>query len=380
MGLLLVQLLSGILLTPLGSFMSIYLNEVLLYPISLVAIVVALGQGVGMLASLLGGVLADSLGSKWVLLLGVALVGGSSLLYLFPVSALVVFLWALGSTGMSLSALGGQSYLTLAAKATNLGVFSALYNWGYTIGGAVGAPLAALVLGQNNFFLLGISLFALGLITSIFACFLPKLNNSLSTKKKSFSLGYFSLLKQRSVLLLALLRFLPTCYYGLMTLLPLIIKQQSQSNTLVALYIASSSVFASITQLLAGWAADRWGPRLPTVVSFCTILSAIMGTILTWQSVWGLYFFGALGVAAAWALSTLLPSMVDLAVQPNAHGRVFGMLHLLWTAAMIIGTLLGGSLLELDLRIPFGVVGILNIGALLLTRPFFKLNLNEAPT
>ena len=69
-----MQLLSGILLAPLGSFLSIYLNEILLYPISLVAVVVALGQGVGMMASLLGGAVSDRLGSKWVLFLGVALV------------------------------------------------------------------------------------------------------------------------------------------------------------------------------------------------------------------------------------------------------------------------------------------------------------------
>ena len=80
-----------------------------------------------------------------------------------------------------------------------------------------------------------------------------------------------------------------------------------------------------------------------------------------------------MGVSAAWALSTLLPGMVTLATEPQIRGRVFGMLHLLWTAAMILGTLLGGALLEIDMRLPFVIVGILNVIALTLTVPFFRM-------
>ena len=88
---------------------------------------------------------------------------------------------------------------------------------------------------------------------------------------------------------------------------------------------------------------------------------------------WGLYIFGTLGVGAAWALSTLLPSLVKAAAEPEVHGRVFRMLHLLWTLAMILGTLLGGTLLAIDLRLPFVIVGLLNLIAIALTVPFFKL-------
>ncbi len=111
---------------------------------------------------------------------------------------------------------------------------------------------------------------------------------------------------------------------------------------------------------------------MPTVIAFGVILIAIGGTIITAQSVWGLFIFGALGVGAAWALSTLLPGMVTMAAEPEIHGRVFGMLHLLWTVAMALGTLLGGALLEIDVRLPFVVVGVLNGIALMLTRPFFQ--------
>jgi hypothetical protein len=69
-------------------------------------------------------------------------------------------------------------------------------------------------------------------------------------------------------------------------------------------------------------------------------------------------------------LFTLLPGLVTLAAEPAIHGRVFGMLHLLWIFAMILGTLLGGTLLEIDVRLPFGIVGLLNGIGLILSGPF----------
>jgi MFS family permease len=65
--------------------------------------------------------------------------------------------------------------------------------------------------------------------------------------------------------------------------------------------------------------------------------------------------------------------LVTAAAEPEIHGRVFGMLHLLWTLAMIVGTLLGGALLEVDMRLPFVVVGVLNLTGLILTIPFFRM-------
>ena len=191
------------------------------------------------------------------------------------------------------------------------------------------------------------------------------------------ALSGYRVLLQRNIIMLGMFRFLPTCFYGVTTLLPLVIKQQGGSNSAVAYYAAVSAVLASLTQLLAGRASDRWGVRWPTRVAFTAILFSIAGIILTAQSLWGLYVFGAVGVSAAWALSTLLPGLVTMAAEPPVRGRVFGMLFLLWTAGMILGTLLGGALLEVDLRLPFLVVGLLNILALILTVPFFRVNLPQ---
>ncbi len=371
--LLVVQLLGGIMLMPSRNFISIYLNEVIEYPVRQVAQVMAWGQVVGMVASLVGGSLSDRWGHKWLLVLGMGGIAVSSLLYVFRAPWLVAVLWSLGSAGLGFSTLSSQGYLTLAAAGAGaLGVFSALYNWGYTIGAAVGNPLAAVILGADNFRVLGLALVGFGVLTTWTAGLLPHLRpQARETSVTPAPSGYGQLLRRPRIFLLGLLRFLPTCYYGITTLLPLLIKQQGGSNAAVAWYAALSSIFASLTQLLAGRLADRKGVRLPTQIAFGVILLAIVGTILTAHSVWGLYIFGALGVGAAWALSTLLPGMVTVAAEPEVHGRVFGLLHLLWTGAMILGTLLGGALLDIDVRLPFAVVGVLNVIALALTVRFF---------
>ncbi|HNT73568.1 MAG TPA: MFS transporter [Anaerolineae bacterium] len=376
--LLAVQLLNGMMLMPGRNFISIYLNEIMEYPVRQVAQVMAWGQVVGMVASVVGGILSDRWGHKMLLMLGVAATALSNLLYVLHVPWAVSALWGLGSAGLGLATLSSQGYLTLAAGAGALGVFSALYNWGYTIGGAVGNPLAVAILGENRYAALGLALTGFGALTVLATGFLPRLRpRPRPQETQPAPDGYGALLRRPRLLVLGLLRFLPTCYYGVTTLLPLLIKQQGGSNVAVAWYAAGSSIFASLTQLAAGRLADRRGVRVPALFAFGVMLAAIVGTLLTAHSVWGLYLFGALGVGAAWALSTLLPGMVAVAAEPEVHGRVFGLLHLLWTGAMILGTLLGGELLALDVRAPFAVVGVLVSIALALAVWFFR---TEKPT
>jgi DHA1 family multidrug resistance protein-like MFS transporter len=371
-GLLVVQLLTGITLMPAGNFISIYLNEELVFPVFQVAQVISFGQVVGMAASLVGGNLSDRWGHKSVLILGLGAMALSSLAYVFRIPWLVVLLWGVGGAGIGFATLSSQGYLTLAAGMSTLGLFSALYNWGYTVGGALGNPLAALLLDKGSFTIFGLTLAGFGLFTIISALCLPQIQPLVESQYTVVNPGGYKALLRRRFIILGMLRFLPTCYYGLLTLLPLLIKQKGGSNAAVAGYAAVSAVIASLAQLLAGRISDRTGVRWPTVAAFITILFAICGTVLTANSVWGLYIFGVIGVSGAWALSTLLPGLVKLAAEPEIHGRVFGMLHLLWTSAMIFGTLLGGTLLEIDLRLPFVIAGILNAIALSMTAPFFQ--------
>ena len=373
LGLLLAQLLMGIMLAPRNNFFQIYLNEVINFPIREVSQVLALGQVITMFSAIVAGSLGDRWGHKWVLFLGMIALGLSNFIFEAEIPWIVIALWGVGSFGMGLIAVGGQGYLTMAAGAGVLGVASALYNWGFTAGGAVGTPTSTLVLGEDNYGLLGLVLAGFTLLPIVVASVLPQLQPKDDRKRKRGepSTGYGVFLRKR-IFILAMLRFLPTCYYGITSLFPILIKQQSGDNNAVAWFVTVYSISASLAQLVAGRASDRYGVRLPTQIAFGIILVAIVGTILTVPSIWGLYIFGTLGISAAWALSTLLPGMVTTAAEPEIHGRVFGGLHVMWTIAMMLGTLLAGELLGLDMRLPFIVVGVLNVVAFGLTFPFFR--------
>jgi len=206
-GLLIVQLLNGITLMPMSNFFSIYLNEVMAYPVRQVAQVIAWGQIVGMFASLVGGGMSDRWGHKRVLVLGVGAIAMSSLVYVFRVPWLIVILWGIGGAGLGFATLSSQSYLTLAAGVGALGLYSALYNWGYTIGGAVGNPLAAIILNQHNFYVFGLILAGLGLSTTLIASFLPQIHPPTNSRIPGSGLRGFKTLLSRRILILGLLRF-----------------------------------------------------------------------------------------------------------------------------------------------------------------------------
>ncbi|MCA9891241.1 MAG: MFS transporter, partial [Anaerolineae bacterium] len=224
-GLLLVQLLMGMMLGPRSNFFQIYLNEAVAYPVWQVSQVLALGQVVTMLSSILAGSLGDRWGHKWVLALGMLALVLSNLLFNVEIPGAVIVLWCVGSFGMALTTIGGQGYLTMASSVGVLGLASALYNWGYTAGGAIGTPLATVVLGENNYVLLGLTLAGFTLLPVIVASLLPQLQPSEARKRKRGNNVGYSIFLRKRIFILALLRFLPTCYYGITSLFPILIKQ-----------------------------------------------------------------------------------------------------------------------------------------------------------
>ena len=93
-----------------------------------------------------------------------------------------------------------------------------------------------------------------------------------------------------------------------------------------------------------------------------------------WPSkLWAVLIFGTTGIAAAWALSTLLPSLVSQATVPEERGRVLGFIHLWWNLAMIVGSMVGGVLFEVATGLPFLVAGAINLGSIALLFLFYRL-------
>ena len=173
--------------------------------------------------------------------------------------------------------------------------------------------------------------------------------------------GYASLVSRREVKLVAAVRFLPTIYWGTMTLLlPLLIYRLSQQVIVVSIYSAVSLMLAAACQIGTGRAVDRLGRTLPPIfltalIPVCGVLAALSARDLT-----ALFAVGVLGTCVAWSISATLPPLVREVAGAAEEGRVLGFLHLLWSAAMFGGTLLAGTLVEVDPALPFAVVAAVN--------------------
>jgi MFS family permease len=391
-----VMLLSGIIISPQRSFFPVYVEEELGLPAVLVSTFVSLGLVLGMIASVLGGALSDSVGHKGTLILGLLGLALANLAYLTRLPGLVLAVWIVGGLGLGLHTLGGMGYLIAAADARRLGLLSALYNWGYTLGGALSSPAAGFILDRQGCGTFGWALLAVsGLTTLGAAIFLPGAGRHLQRRTSgqphavgATLLGYRQVISRPLMQILGLMRFLPTCYYGMITVLnPLLINRLAGAKTAVtgaktavALYVTVSQVVATLAQIVVGRAADRWGSRRPTLVTFGLLVVAIAGQGVFARQLWSYYTFGVLGIAAAWSLSTLLPVLVAESAPVEEHGRVLGALNVLWNLAMIGGSMLGGALLEVAIGLPFALVGVLNVVAIGLSVAFFRMTAIDRET
>ncbi len=375
--LLLIQLLVGMHFAAQRYFFPIYIQDELGHSAALASIFISLSQLIGMGGALLGGTLQDTLGRKKTLWIGLTALFFSNFTFLVRGPWQIALLWPLSSLALSFQSLVSQSYLIeLVGKKGRLGIFSALYNWGFTLGGALGNPVAGIVLDQHGFplfagILLGITLLPLTLVSVFLPNHQPSHPQQKTTQRELLA-NYLTVIRRPQVIRLGLLRFLPTLYWGMATLLlPLLINDLTGRKTAVALYVTASLILASLSQLVAGYFADRAGSRAPTLVAFSVLTASIFGLALYAEELWGLYLFGILGAAAAWALSTLMPSLVAHISRPQEEGRILGFLVFLWNIAMMVGSLTGGALVATQPGLPFLLAGLASLGALLIARSFF---------
>ncbi len=375
--LLLLQLLVGMHFAAQRYFFPIYIQDELGYSTVLASAFISLSQLVGMVGALLGGTLQDTLGRKKTLWLGLSALFLSNFTFLVAAPWQLTLFWPLSSLALSFQSLVSQSYLIeLVGKKGRLGILSALYNWGFTLGGALGNPVAGMVLDQHGFplfagILLGITLLPLTLVSVFLPNHQPP-HQPPKTARREVLANYLTVIRRPQVIRLGLLRFLPTLYWGMATLLlPLLINDITGRKTAVALYVTASLILASLSQLVAGYFADRVGSRSPTLIAFSVLTGSILGLALYAEELWGLYLFGILSAAAAWALSTLMPSLVARTSRPQEAGRILGFLVFLWNIAMMVGALIGGMLVTLHPSLPFLLAGLASLGALLIARSFF---------
>jgi MFS family permease len=174
-------------------------------------------------------------------------------------------------------------------------------------------------------------------------------------------------------MILAMLRFLPTFYWGMaLILIPLLLKRAGAGVGAIALYATVSQICASLGQIAVGRAMDRLPRKRVAVLTYSAFVLSVVGTGLAPDNPWSVMVFGTLGATTAWSLSTIMPTLVALGTEPQERGRVLGWIHLWWNVGMITGSLVGGALYELSAGLPFLLAGGVNVASVLLVLSFFR--------
>lgn len=369
---------AGFLGAPVSSLLSVYVDSQLRQPPTFTATLLAFQLGTTGVFALVGGVLADRVGQKRALLLGLGGLPLASTVFLlhsfWPLAVVVV---GLGVTN-ALQTIGGQSYLLASSPRARLGGFSALYFLGSTLGGAAGNAAAGPVADHWGFVAIGLVGLVLSLLFLIAALrYLPEtsaVRQGQSAGPGELARAYLALARVREVALVGVVRLLPTCLYGTTGLLiPLLIFRLSHSVAAASLYATVSLLVSMTAQQVVGRIVDRVGPFGPVRVLTVIVPIVALSTALSARSLPFLFVVGVGATAVLWSISTTIPPLVREVAPASAQGRALGLVHLLWSSGMLVGTLAGGALVLVNPALPFLVFACLNLltvpAALALKRP-----------
>lgn len=363
--LLIVSFFSSFVAAPLNSLLPVYVESELarapIFSASLRAVFLILGGVFAVPA----GRLADAWGVKPVYIIGVLgpILTGSVFFTGDPL--LLTFLCTGIGISFGFNSAGGQSYLISAAPASVIGIASAGYFLGNTLGAAAGNLLAGPIADAMGFQTLGIcaTLSGVGLIllTTMVLPAIPKPESAGADRSLS---GLVKLIKRADVRLLLGMRYLPTSYWGAVTLLlPLLIFRLTGTNTAATTFTAISLSIAAVFQILTGRLCDRIGRWRPLLISATLVAVSALGLALTGHTLWGLYTFGIIAAASAWSVSTTMPGLIQIIAEEGEKGRVVGAAHLAWSLGMLSGSLGAGKLIEWGPIWPFGIGFIFCLGS-----------------
>lgn len=364
--LLIVSFFSSFVSAPLNTLLPVYVEADLLgTPL--------FSGGLRAAFLILGGVfavpagrLADTWGVKPVYVLGTV---GPILAGVIFYSGDPLLLTAL-CTGIGISSgfnsAGGQSYLISAAPSSVIGIASAGYFLGNTLGSASGNFLSGPIADAFGFQTLGFCITLAGVVLVLMSILiLPTIPSPKSADNGRNLSALIQLFRRLDVCLLLGIRYLPTSYWGAVTLLlPLLIFRIAGTSTAATNYSAISLIIAACFQVLTGRLCDRIGRWRPILVSASLVAISALGLALTAHTLTGIYVFGILATASAWSLSTTMPGLIQLIAREDEKGRVVGAAHLAWSLGMLSGSLGGGKLIDGGPIWPFGISVLFCLGAL----------------
>ena len=370
-----LQFLGGLASAPVYALLAIYVEKVLHQPPFYTAVLKSIPLALGGVAAPAAGALADRLGYKAAYIWGMTSTVAACAVFLTGQPALLGFLFLFSGVVGSLQTTAGQAYLIEASGRGRLGRASAGYFLGYTLGTALGSDVAGRLAGRLGFAALGAGSTALAAaLIGGALLFLPRLKRVShdSTARAGDRFSHRDLMARREVQLLLGIRFLPTCYWGTVTLLvPLLLFRLTGSEAAAGDFTFVSLVLASVCQIVTGRVCDRAGLRIPVLVTPIGITLSALGLAAGARSVIALWGFGILGACSAWSLSITMPSLIDRASHAGEKGRMVGLTAFAWSAGMLAGHLVGGRLASGPLGasspgLPFAVAALCGLGTMVL--------------
>ncbi|MGQ9553487.1 MAG: MFS transporter [Anaerolineae bacterium] len=364
MVMLLVIFLGEMAAAPGRSLLPVYAEAQLGRPPQFTSALLSVQLLFGAIAAFTGGGLVDALGHKGVMVLGASglLLIGTVFLTGSPLA--LVLLWIYTGFALGVYHIGRQTYIMAIVPGRYLGMATALGFTGLTLGSALGNLLAAPVVDRYGFSTLGIAATLLSVaVFLVVALAIPaaRTNRGCPGSFQSFA-GYNSVVRRPGVRLIAVMRFFATSYWAAATLLiPLLIYRAARVPSAAAYYVTASFLFASVCQLLAGRLLDRFGCRTPVALLTAMLGGISVVTAAFTSSLLGLCVCGILGAGIAWALATATPSVITGVAPQEEHGRTLGVTQVATSAGMLMGTQVGGWLVDANAGLPFLLIGLANL-------------------
>jgi MFS family permease len=353
----------GLVSAPVSSLFPVYVEDELHRSPMFTGALRSLMMLMGGLMALPGGAMSDTLGRKPTYLLGLTTAITSGLVFLTHRPGLLVGLCLYTGMTMGLQSAAGQTYLMDAVPSSVLGLATAGYFLGATLGNAMGNFIFGPLIDAASFGLAGRWITAGAAVVIVGgALFMPSLPRAAAAPPR-LTLGslmdYRGILGRPEVLLLVGLRYLPTAFWGVHNLcIPLLIFRLTGSKATVAQYTGAYLLLAAVCQIVTGRLCDRYGRKWPVWIASTLVTLSAVGLASTPHHLGGLYAFGMLGAAAAWSLSTTMPGLVNERAGAAEKGRVLGVTHLAWSFGMLSGSLGGGKLVNLNPALPFLITAV----------------------
>ncbi len=368
-----ILFLNNVAIAAARSLLPIYIERDLGLAPAFTGLLLTLEYAMGGLISIGAGALADRLGHRLVLVVGICGFSAGMLQFLTGVPWLLVALAVILGLAHGMRSTSGQSYLLSATSRQSVGVATAAYFLGGTIGTAASSVVAGPVVEAFGFG--GYALVGLGLNLVPAAITLRYLRDVRPNRPAgAFAVGLRTrdILTRRDVWLMGGIRFFPTAFWGVWSLaLPLLIFRATGSVLAVAFYTAAGMGLSMISQFLIGRWSDRRGRAGPIYVVLTSMVAASALAAIAWQSVSVLMAVGVLGVVGGWTMSVLALGTVRDRTAPLERGRVVGFIHALWSFGLMVGSLTAGTLLNVNPALPLTLAALANAAALLIAFRLF---------